>query len=249
MDGIGIAFLLLAIGLFLGFLKYKIKPVIKGKAGELCVSALLKGLPEEKYILLNDVMLPTGKGTTQIDHVLLSVYGIFVIETKNYKGRIYGNDYSEKWTQSIYGHKSQFMNPLRQNYGHICTLMDLLHLREDNFVSIVAFSGDAVLETKTDKEVIHIGKIRKTILKYQTPVFSEEEIIRWKDAILSAKIDSTYANRLKHVKGIQENIQADKKKTDLGICPKCGGQLVDRKGKYGAFVGCSNYPKCRYTKK
>jgi len=40
-----------------------------------------------------------------------------------------------------------------------------------------------------------------------------------------------------------------KVKVDAGICPKCGGKLVDRTGKYGDFIGCSNYPKCRYTLK
>lgn len=33
------------------------------------------------------------------------------------------------------------------------------------------------------------------------------------------------------------------------VCPKCGGQLIERKGKYGRFMGCSNYPKCDYTSK
>lgn len=38
-------------------------------------------------------------------------------------------------------------------------------------------------------------------------------------------------------------------KTDGGVCPKCGGKLIMRDGKYGTFIGCSNYPKCRYTEK
>ena len=38
-------------------------------------------------------------------------------------------------------------------------------------------------------------------------------------------------------------------KIDSSICPVCGGRLKQRKGPYGDFIGCSNYPKCRYTKK
>lgn len=90
-------------GLLLGFLKYVVKPIVKGIVGEQIISALLSGLPKEQYILLNDVMLQTDKGTTQVDHVLVSVYGIFVIETKNYNGWIYGGEYAEQWTQNIYG--------------------------------------------------------------------------------------------------------------------------------------------------
>lgn len=38
-------------------------------------------------------------------------------------------------------------------------------------------------------------------------------------------------------------------KTKGGVCPKCGGELIMRDGKYGSFIGCSNFPKCRYTQK
>lgn len=36
--------------------------------------------------------------------------------------------------------------------------------------------------------------------------------------------------------------------TKSDVCPQCGSKLVERKGKYGKFLGCSSYPKCRYTK-
>jgi DNA topoisomerase-1 len=32
-------------------------------------------------------------------------------------------------------------------------------------------------------------------------------------------------------------------------CPECGGELVRRKGKYGHFVGCANYPRCAYVRR
>lgn len=67
----------------------------KGNAGEKAVSRKLSRLPKEEYKVLNNVMLATSKGTTQIDHIILSIYGIFVIETKNYNGWIYGGEESE----------------------------------------------------------------------------------------------------------------------------------------------------------
>lgn len=239
--------LCLAVGLIAGFLKFVVKPIIKGKIGEFYVSSMLSGLPENKYILLNDIILPSKNGTTQIDHILLSIYGIFVIETKNYKGWIYGSDYSDKWTQNIYGNKNYFKNPLKQNYGHICTLKDLLEIDEDKFISIIAFSGESTLKVKTTKEVTYIGRVRKIVLKYQTPILTEEDIVGMKSTILSASIESTHSNRVEHVKNIKSNIQKDRQMTEMRICPKCGGKLVDRNGKHGSFVGCSNFPKCRYT--
>ena len=67
------------------------KPIIKGFFGEKTISAFLLTLPKDQYIVLNNIMLRTVTGTTQIDHIVVSVYGIFVIETKNYKGWIFGN--------------------------------------------------------------------------------------------------------------------------------------------------------------
>lgn len=48
-----------------------------------------------------------------------------------------------------------------------------------------------------------------------------------------------------HIKNIKANV--DKK--DISKCPKCGGTLVERESKYGKFIGCSNYPQCKYTRK
>ena len=94
------------------------KPTIKGWVGEKKVARYLRRLSEE-YTVLNDVILPTETGTTQIDHIVVSPYGVFVIETKNYRGWIFGGEKSAQWTQNIYGHKRSFMNPLRQNYAHV----------------------------------------------------------------------------------------------------------------------------------
>lgn len=150
-----------AFGIFLGFLKYVIKPMVKGAIGEKIVSARLSGLPPDEYILMNDVMLSGEGKSTQIDHVLLSIYGIFVIETKNYKGRIYGSEYADQWMQNIHGHKNQFRNPLKQNYGHVMALINLLGLPKNSFVPVVVFSGQATLKIKTKQPVIYMNQIRK----------------------------------------------------------------------------------------
>ena len=46
----------------------------------------------------------------------------------------------------------------------------------------------------------------------------------------------------------EEHIEEARKVKDGVVCPRCGGELVRRKGRYGEFLGCSNYPRCRYTK-
>ena len=87
------------------------KPTIKGWFGEEVIALYLRKLPPDEYTVLNDIILSTENGTTQIDHIVVSVYGVFVIETKNYKGWIFGGEKSAQWTQNIYGKKKQFYEP------------------------------------------------------------------------------------------------------------------------------------------
>ena len=115
----------------------------KGAQGEKQVARHLRWLNGQKYIVLSDLMLPRRNGLTQIDHVVVSVYGIFVIETKNYHGTICGTDRKEFWMQLLHGRQYSLRNPFRQNYAHIQALMQLLELEEDLFFSVVAFADDA----------------------------------------------------------------------------------------------------------
>ncbi|MDR0516909.1 MAG: NERD domain-containing protein, partial [Fibromonadaceae bacterium] len=71
----------------------------KGKLGEFFVSAMFKiRLPKEQYEIIHNVTLPTENGTTQIDHIVFSIFGIFVVETKNMKGWIFGDEKQKLWT-------------------------------------------------------------------------------------------------------------------------------------------------------
>ena len=89
-------------------------PWFKGVLGEFLVNFLLKKyLPKEKYTLIKNVTLPTDDGTTQIDHIVVSEFGLFVIETKNMKGWIFGNAKQKQWTQKIFKYSGKFQNPLR----------------------------------------------------------------------------------------------------------------------------------------
>ena len=110
-----ILLLFIVIGIIKAF-----KPFLKGKMGEFAVAAHVKlYLDRDSYTLLNDCTLPDEQNqTTQIDHILLSPFGIFVIETKNYKGWIFGSQHQKTWTQKIYKKSFKFQNPLHQNYKH-----------------------------------------------------------------------------------------------------------------------------------
>lgn len=219
----------------------------KGYMGEKAVAAELSGLLEMQYKILNDVMLRTEYGTTQIDHIVVSVYGIFVIETKNYQGWITGSEFGDYWTKNMYGEKYTFRNPLKQNYAHVKALEEKLQLSENKFIPIVAFSSNSDIKVKTSKPVVHIGQLKWVIEGYREIKFDYGELDVLIEKIKSENIVEKSA-RKKHVRQIQQKVAVNNAKVLAGICPRCGGQLVSRKGKNGVFVGCSNFPKCRYTK-
>lgn len=112
--------ILIAVLIPLNIVVKKHVPKWKGKVGEKLVKRILSKLDPKSYYVLHNVTVYTEYGdTTQIDHIVIAETGVFVIETKNYEGWIYGNEKSARWKQGIFRKKSSFQNPFHQNYKHI----------------------------------------------------------------------------------------------------------------------------------
>lgn len=218
---------------------------IIGYMGEFWVRQELKRLNKKEYITLNNIMLKENNETHQIDHIVLSKYGIFVIETKNYSGIIKGNKYSNEWMQILGRNRYYFKNPIYQNYGHIKTLSSILNLDEKYFISIICYSNHSRLKVN-DKNVINLDFLNKTILNYNDIVL-DKNLEELKNIIIQNNIVDKKI-RKGHVKEIKSKIKDQNALIENGICPKCGGNLLKKHSKYGSFLGCSNYPKCRFVK-
>lgn len=219
----------------------------RGLKGERLISSVLSSLPAE-YTLYNDVYLEVKGRSVQIDHVIISRYGVFVIETKNYTGWIYGTEQSEYWTKNMYGNKYQFRNPLKQNYSHIKSLQALLGIPESKFIPIIVFLNGATLKSDTIGNVIYSSQLKRTILAYSIPVFSDDEVESIKSALSKALIMGKNRKR-EHINKVKKEVKEKQALIALGICPRCKGKLILRKGKYGKFWGCSNYPQCNFKYK
>lgn len=219
----------------------------KGTYGEKNVSRRLHRLPAEQYLILDDILLLSDRGLTQIDHIVVSVYGIFIIETKNYAGLITGDQYAYQWYQCIGKKRYAFRNPCMQNYAHCCAIIKLLSLSKENKpVSIVAFSNRAKLCVDTQEHVVYFSQLRRCIRSYHTSIFTQEEMCHIAISIREANLDSKEA-RERHLEQMETEAAYRNFARKNGLCPRCGGALVLRQGKYSAFYGCRNYPKCRYT--
>lgn len=136
----------------------------RGFMGEFWVKTELNKLPKDKYIVLNDIMINSTKGSHQIDHIVISKYGIFVIEMKNYFGLITGDEYKDKWVQHLGKNKYYFNNPIHQNYGHIKALEELLQLDNEKFISIICISNQAKVKVKA-KNVIQLDFLDNHIIQ------------------------------------------------------------------------------------
>ena len=219
----------------------------KGKRGEKYVALRLKKLPKEEYRVINDLLFSCQAHSTQIDHVVVSSYGIFVIETKYNKGWIYGMENSEYWTQNIYGKKYQLYNPINQNFGHIKRLKILLKdFGELPFISIVAFSSIASLKISTSHHVVYWNQINSVIRKYNKKVLDDRVVEQIYRRLLISDNDSKRAEKT-HIASVKNAVRRKNLAISHGRCPRCGGNLIQKKGQYGSFYGCSNYPKCRFT--
>jgi restriction system protein len=218
----------------------------KGWLGETAGALAHRVLLDNRvYHSLNDVTLSSTEGTTQIDHVLVSRFGIFVIESKNLNGWIFGSEHDAQWTQNLYGKKIRFQNPLRQNYRHIAALATFLKLPHEKFHSLVMFWGDCTFKTSLPDNVLNRGYPR--FIQSKTEVlFIEEEVVQIIEAIQTGRLPRNWKTRQDHVASLRE------RHAPKTVCPKCGGNLVLRIAKVGhkageTFWGCANFPRCRYT--
>lgn len=223
------------------------QPKIKGYLGEKSVATILSFLPSDKYKIVNNILIKSNGKTIQIDHLVISTYGIFVIETKNYKGWITGSDNSEYWTKNMFGNKYKFYNPIKQNKAHILALSKQLGISFNNFIPIIAFSNRADLRVNTAYNVIYTTQINRLIKEYTDIKFQGNDIQKLYDKVSLLNIVSPEARR-QHILEVHNIIATKEQMIQQGICPRCGHSVVFRSGKYGNFFGCSNYPKCRFTK-
>ncbi|HIF9107874.1 TPA: NERD domain-containing protein [Photobacterium damselae] len=223
---------------------------LKGIFGEFLVNRLLSKLPESDYTLIKDVTLPTSDGTTQVDHIVVSKYGIFVVETKNMKGWIFGSARQKLWTQKIYRHSSKFQNPLHQNYKHIKALETLLGCNVDYLHSVIVFIGDSTFKTEMPPNVTYARGSIRYIQQFNKVVFSDKDYARLTDSINQIKLKRGVITDLKHRNHVKEIVAS---KVSSNQCPRCGSEMVLRETKRGEnigkqFWGCSTFPKCRAVK-
>ncbi|EJV75974.1 hypothetical protein ABH963_003675 [Bacillus sp. RC55] len=194
---------LIAILIPLNIIVKRHVPKWKGKAGEKMVKRILSKLEPESYYVLHDVTVNTEYGdTTQIDHIVIAETGVFIIETKNYEGWIYGSEKAARWTQGIFRKKHSFQNPFRQNYKHIKAVEWIME-QQLPYISIATFHPKCSLKRvdvhSKAKHVLYYNNLKKCIESYTDVQLTKEEVQCIYQTILRANITDKDIEK-KHLK-------------------------------------------------
>ena len=182
-----------------------------------------------KHKQINNLILVDDNGKShQIDHIEVRQNGIFCIETKNYIVLILGGENQSKWTQCLYnGEKHQFINPLKQNKYHIYYINNVLEgkYKINSLVVTVQNNADYIKASN----VINLANLREYLKNYDDGnYYTIEEMEDIYNQLLNA---GTKISNKEHI----ANIRKTQMEIEEGICPRCGGRLVEREGRYGKF--------------
>lgn len=249
-----------------------------GKLGEYLIYKKLRSMEKDGAKFLFNVYVPKEDDTTtEIDVLMLHKNGIFVFESKNYSGWIFGKENQMKWTQVLptgkgKSQKEHFYNPIMQNRTHIKYLKSLLGDIYPYF-SIISFSRRCTLKDITvtsDVKVINRDDVKATVqeILVQNPntVLDNDSITEIYEKLLPLT-QKTESEKQLHIQQIQENIAPKPKEAktteqpanepqltteEVAVppktCPRCGADLVLRTAKRGANAGNSFWGCSNYPK-
>lgn len=223
-------------------------PIVKCIIGETIIRIVIGrntvNQKQQKYVINNLVLEITPCKTSQVDHVVINPNGVFVIETKNYSGRIYGNESQLNWTQVLnYGKvKNHFYSPIKQNQTHVYAIQEIIKQDVPIYTVVVFVKGN--IQYIQSPNVYTVWGLLQKLKEPSVKTISREQMELIYDTLLKHNRRNTISNA-EHI----NNIEMMKNNITNKICPRCGSQLVLRHGKYGNFMGCSRYPQCRFIKK
>jgi len=195
----------LAIGSVLGYGVARFRGSSFQNRGEARVRQEIQnnfGSPD--FHLLNHITLKLKDGTTQIDHILVSRFGVFVIETKDYSGWIFANPLHSNWTQVLYGGKFKFQNPIFQNFRHIQAVQELLDfLPPKSIKSIVVFAGRAEFKTDVPQGVCYLSGLVEYLRNHTEEVLSLNRVQFSVGRLETARLSVSGQTDLEHLQSLQ----------------------------------------------
>lgn len=221
-----------------------------GRDGEYSVSRILKRLDDPKYII-DDYCVSDGDVSFQVDHILICRSGVFVIETKNWSGDIYGDENDKEWCQYKHWYatrrdrrteKRMRENPIKQNSRHIYKLRKIVEGAYFNNVVVMTQNN---VEHITADNVVPLDGLTKYIRSFDKTALTDREMNRIYSALMDYAKEHSITEE-EHVRLVSDLAERTRTALEQGICPRCGSKLRLVHGKYGDFYGCKSYPRCNF---
>lgn len=218
-----------------------------GDEDEAIVHSTLEQLPSIAYRVISKVIILEGDISSQIDHIVVSLYGIFVIETKGLAGRIVGDTFDSTWTQILNGNKYIIHNPVRQNWSHVKAIEALLPELVDILFPIVVFTKEVDLEiTSPANPVVKLSKLLPVIKARKEIYLLRDKVDFIVDTLEQFKIKNR-SQLDEHIAKLHYKLSEERKLVYKGVCPKCSKFLTLQVNDFGTFLGCSTYPECDFV--
>ena len=198
-------YVFIILGLLVGYLLGRYRASSLQNRGESLVCQKLQAnFSGPDFHLLNHITLKIKDGTTQIDHILVSRFGVFVIETKDYKGWIFANAKHATWTQVLYRVKFKFQNPIFQNMRHVRAVEELLDfLPPEAIKSAVVFTGSAEFKTDMPSGVYTLSGLIDHLKSATEEVMSLNRVQFCVGRLETARLAITGQTDVEHVKSLQ----------------------------------------------
>jgi hypothetical protein len=202
--------LALAVGFVIG--RYRAYRVYHGdrasafqnRGEELLSRVALMNFGPPDYHLMNHVTLQMKDGTTQVDHILVSRFGVFVIETKDYKGWIFADAKQANWTQVLFRRKFRFQNPILQNFRHVRAVQSLLDfLPPDAIKSVVVFTGEAEFKTEIPRGVFRLSGLIEYLREQTVEVMSLNRMQFCVGRLETARLAISGQTDVEHVENLE----------------------------------------------
>lgn len=197
--------LALAAGFALGrFSAYAFQNHFQNRSEALVSRAARANFGPPNYHLLNHVTLQLKDGTTQVDHIIVSRFGVFVIETKHYKGWIFANEKHANWTQVLFHAKYKFQNPILQNFRHVRAVQELLDFLPPSAVkSVVVFTGEAEFKTEVPQGVFSLAGLIKYLSEQTVEVMSLNRVQFCVGRLETARLAISGKTDVEHVQDLK----------------------------------------------
>jgi restriction system protein len=224
-------------------------PAIKTVVSKLHLNLAIKFLDKNIYTLFKNVALATGAGIIQIEYIIVSRYGVFVINTADIKDLIFENFLQETCVQSIEPDASLIQNPLHGDSNQSQIWQTALEITPNKVVTMTILVGDTTLKTTVPDNVVYPGSCVQFIKDKTRIVFKDEEVLDICNKIQAAQLKPSINSDIDHIQHIKAMVANKPRPHDI-LCPKCGQKMILRsalRNNYHGkqFLGCSNFPKCK----